>query len=250
MPNPKKHHKYEPPRSTTGDTSHLVTSAILSIVPGAAELFEYFVTPPLEKRRQMWMEEIGEAMRELEKNRGLNLEELQSNDVFIDTLLHASQIMARNSQMEKREALKNAVLNVALPHPPEQALIQMFLEWIDIFTVWHLKILNLIDNPEKWQKVSDDQQDKLDMDKLKEQWLKERDTPPSDIETGGFILFLETVYPELKGKKSFYLQIVRDLYIHGLISIEDLRNILWEGILTKRSTELGIQFLKFIEKPR
>jgi hypothetical protein len=240
--------RYPPPEQDKGDTAYAAGRALLSAIPvaggAAVELFQFIITPPIEKRRNDWMKEIGQAVQNLEQNKGVAMEELKSNDVFIDTLLQASQIALRNSQEEKREALKNAVLNVALPDSPEQALIQVFLEWIDIFTVWHLKILSLIDEPEKHLRVSSE----LDMDELKQQWLREREAS-SDLETGGFILFLEAIYPELNEKKSFYPQIVRGLYAHGLISIEDLRNILWDGILVRRSTELGVQFLRFIENP-
>jgi hypothetical protein len=250
MAKSKKTQKYEPPKAETGDTAHLVTSAILSVIPGAAELFEYFVTPPIEKRREIWMKEIGEGLRELEENKGVNLEKLQANDAFIDTLLHASQLMVRNSQVEKREALKNAVLNVALPNPPDQSLVQMFLECIDIFTVWHLKILDLVDSPKKWVKETDDQPEKIDMGSLREQYLKEGFSggpPPSQTEA--FRLFIEAAYPELRGRKEFYLQIGRDLYNHGLINIGDLESITLEDLLKKRSTELGEEFQKFIMRP-
>ena len=250
MANPKKRSKFEPPEPTTGDTAHLAAGALLSLVPGAAELFEYFVTPPLEKRRQEWMREIGEALRELERNKGVSLEQLQSNDKFVDALLHASQLIARNSQIEKRNALKNAVLNAALLQAPEESLLQMFLEWIDIFTVWHLKILSFMDNPDQWIKLSSNQPGKVDMDDLKKQWLDEGGNQyTGPMNRGSFIFFIEAVYPELKERKSFYPQIVRDLYVHGLISVEDLSSIEWDGILTKRSTELGVQFLGFIRNP-
>ena len=80
----------------------------------------------------------------------MRLEDLQSKDVFIDTVMHASLAALRNSQQEKIEALRNAVLNAALPNPPEESLQQIFLSLIDTFTVWHLRILHLFDNPSRW----------------------------------------------------------------------------------------------------
>jgi len=118
--------KYEPPKPSKEDAVHAGIRAGLSIIPVATELFQHFVTPPLERRRERWMDEVGKALQDLEENKGVKLEELQSNDVFIDTLLQASQIAIRNSQQEKRRALRNAILNAALPNPPEQSLQQIF----------------------------------------------------------------------------------------------------------------------------
>lgn len=246
----QKPRKYIPPEATSSDTSHLIASSILSIIPGASELFHYIVTPPLEKRRQIWMQEISEAILDLESKRLLSIEELRTNDSFIDTLLHCSQIMARNSQREKHIALKNAVINSALPHTPEESLRQMYLEWIDIFTVWHLRILKFMDNPEQWIKKPGTLNipgsvDIADVEKQWKEWKKERS--PYDIDDlGVLIAFIETVFPELKEKKAFYKQIVRDLFARGLISIEDVLSVNWHGLLTKRTTELGEQFLEFI----
>ncbi len=245
--------KYLPPEQDKGDAAYAAGRALLSAIPvaggAAVELFQFIIAPPIEKRRNQWMKVIGQAVQDLEQNKGIDIEQLKSNDVFVDTLLQASQIALRNSLREKLDALKNAVINSALPQPIEQTLQQMFLDWIDTFTVWHLKILSLIDNPEQWIRLSNSQQDKVDMDELKKQWLAEGGVLQGPMNSGSFILFLETVYPELKDKKSFYPQIVRDLYIHGLISIEHLEAIIWDGVLTKRSTELGMQFLKFIKNP-
>lgn len=53
--------KYKPPRKNLGDTGHVVAKAVISAIPvlggPASELFQALAVPPLEKRRQAWMEE-------------------------------------------------------------------------------------------------------------------------------------------------------------------------------------------------
>src|SRR2546422_762130 len=61
--------------------------------------------------------------------------------------MKASQVALRNHQADKRQALKNAILNAALPNPPDDARQQMFLTWVDQFTVWHLRVLSLMRDP-------------------------------------------------------------------------------------------------------
>jgi len=201
----------------------------LSVIPGAAELFQYFVTPPLEKRLEQWMDEVGKALRHLEENQGVKLEELQSDDVFIDTVLQASQIASRNSQEEKRRALRNAVLNAALPNPPEQSLQQMFLNFVDTFTVWHLRLLKLFSDPQ--------------------QWAAEHNHEFPDL-MGGLSSILESAFPELHGKRAFYDQVWRNLYQRGLVNTESLHTTMTgRGLMSKRASELGTQFLRFVEEP-
>src|SRR5687768_17141556 len=120
--------KYDPPETSTGDHGHALTRAGLGSLPyvgsAAVELFGSLMMPPLQKRQREWMEEIGEGLRALEA-KGVNLDELRDNEAFIDTVLHASQAALRTSVKEKREALRNAVLNSALPHAPDESRRQL-----------------------------------------------------------------------------------------------------------------------------
>lgn len=58
------------------------------------ELFQVIIKPPLEKRRQQWMADVGEKLLELESN-GLKLEHLQNNEQFISAVMLASQAALR-----------------------------------------------------------------------------------------------------------------------------------------------------------
>ncbi|MCC6602134.1 MAG: hypothetical protein IT327_02930 [Anaerolineae bacterium] len=216
------------PDTTSSDTAYLVTTGILSIIPGASELFQYFVTPPLEKRRRDWMDEVGKVLYELQTNRGVNLEELQTNDAFIDTVLQATQIASRSSQQEKRDALRNAILNAALPSAPEQSLQQIFLTFIDTFTVWHIRILDFFHEPAINPKVKD---------------YAHRKQLASGLST-----ILEKAYPELTGNRALYDQIWQDLSVRGLVNTDSLHAMMSSGgLLTSRTTKIGKDFIKYIK---
>lgn len=209
---------------------------MLSAIPiagGAAiELFQFIITPPIEKRRNDWMKEIGQAVQNLEQNKGIDIEQLKSNDVFIDTLLQASQIALRSSQQDKLNALKNAVVNSALPQPIEQALQQMFLDWIDTFTVWHLRVLSLFHNPQ--------------------QWATDNAKPlPTNISMGGLDTILGHAFPELAQDRALYDQIWKDLYQKGLLNTDGLHTMMsWNGMLARRTTDLGEKFLAYISEKK
>ena len=61
----------EPPKPTTGDVAHALTKAGLSMIPvvggPAVEIFQHLVQPPLERRLNEWMEQVGESPRVLRR---------------------------------------------------------------------------------------------------------------------------------------------------------------------------------------
>ena len=168
--------------------------------------------------------------KKLDEQKGFNLEELKNNDTFIDIVMHASQVALRNSQQEKLQALRNAVINSALPNTLEESVQQMFVNFIDTLTVWHIKLLDLVSDPEAWAK-------------------RHHHTFPS-LMVGGFSTILESAFPELKGRQSFYDQLGKDLAYQGLANIESFHVTTTGRTLTqKRTTELGDRFMKLISDP-
>jgi hypothetical protein len=226
--------KYPPPEQDKGDAAYAAGRALLSAIPvaggAAVELFQFIITPPLEKRRNDWMREIGQAVQNLEQNKRINVEDLKSNDIFLDTLLQASQIALRNSQQDKLIALKNAVINSALPQPLEQTLQQMFLDWIDTFTVWHIRVLSLFHNPQKW--------------------ATDNNKPlPTNISMGGLDTILGHAFPELAQDRALYDQIWKDLFQKGLLTTDGLHTMMsWSGMVARRTTDLAEKFLIFISE--
>src|SRR5687768_411257 len=102
---------------TAGDDVYAAVTAGRASIPvgggAASELFAVVITPPLEKRRDEWMREVGEGLRRLEQEREIDLAALAENDQFVDIVMSASAAALKTSSQRKREALKNAVLNVA-----------------------------------------------------------------------------------------------------------------------------------------
>ncbi len=139
-----KNKKYHPPKPTTDDAAHLLATAALSTIPAASELFEYFVTPPLQKRLDEWREDVAEALRKLELERGIDLTKLQSDEQFISIVMHATTIAMRNHQIEKLTALKNAIINSASPSRSKEDLHLMFIRFIDELTPIHVKLLSFL----------------------------------------------------------------------------------------------------------
>jgi hypothetical protein len=173
------------------------------------------------------LNDLGERLRQLEKEKGLDLEALRENDLFIDTVLYATQLALRTSENEKIEYLRNAILNTALGDTPEQSLTKMFLNFIDAFTVWHIKILSLFDDPDCWFKTHNKLFPNLTM--------------------GGLSNVIQEAYPELKGQDDFCNLIWEDLKRAGLHNTGSLHAMMSaQGLLASRTTDFGKQFLAFI----
>jgi len=217
--------KYEVPDEGRGETVLPLVKAGLSVLPiiggPASEILSLLVQPLLEQRRTQWMHQVSEGLRELEKT-GLKLEGLADNEQFVSVTIQASQIALRTHLEEKRQALSNAILNVARAQAPDESLQLMFLNFVDLFTEWHIRLLRLFQSPPQ----------------------------NAGIVAGALNHVLEQSYPELRGRREFYDSVWKDLFIRGLTGTESLHVMMTGvGLTQKRTTGLGESFLSFISGP-
>ena len=215
------------------DIAYSIVKAGLGALPiagsAAVELFTQVVTPPLERRRIEWMHDIGKRLAKMETEGQVDLSELQDNPEFIDTVFKTTQFALRTSETEKIEYFRNALINTATGDSPDQSESQIFLNLIDTYTVWHIRILKLFDNPPQWFKIHN-----LDV--------------PNNISGGGLKIILEIAFPELKGRSDFYNLIWEDLARGGLHNTSSLGGMITSiGLMQNRTSEFGKRFLAFIE---
>ena len=135
-----------PPKEELIDkVSKIIKAGVDSVIPGGAlatELLFNFIKMPYQKRSEEWQQAITDALIRIEAN-GVNIDELKNNEDFIDILLQAIPIGLKHSQKEKRAMLKNAIIHSAESSAPEISVQQTFLNCIDTFTIWHIKLLML-----------------------------------------------------------------------------------------------------------
>jgi hypothetical protein len=134
------------------DEALIAARGFLGSVPvaGAAlvEALNLVVGSPLEKRRSAWEMTVAQAILDLRNKRGIDFETLRDNSDFIDTVLSATAAAIRTSREEKREALRNAILNAGLSGAPDNFLQQVFVAAIDRLTDRHLLLLKGLQDPE------------------------------------------------------------------------------------------------------
>jgi hypothetical protein len=227
----------EVPKPTKGDVAHTIAKAGLSSIPivggAAAETFAAIIVPPLTRRKDEWVKSIADGLKELEaKVDGFKIENLANNESFITTVMYASQVAIRNHQKEKLDALRNAIINSALGVDIDQDTQQMFLEYIDSLTPSHLKVLGFLDDPRGYG---------------------QRNGVHFGNYMGGAVsTILEEAIPELRDKRSFYDQLFTDLFNRGLTGTDknDMNATGTEsGMFSRRTTDTGRAFLKFITSP-
>lgn len=218
-----------------GEKAHRVARIMIGAVPvlggAGVEIFNSIIDTPMNERRMQWMNQVGNALNDLIEKSVLTEQGLQHNETFITTVSQASMLAIRSHQQEKLEALRNAVLNVAIGHGPEEDLRQLFLNFIDVCTVTHIRLLSLMNGPEEWGQ-------------------KHGVEFPSSWSMGGIAQAIEHAFPDLRGKERIYKVIWGDLYQRGLINTDGLGTTMSrQGILARRTTELGAKLIDFLSEP-
>ena len=177
------------------------------------------------------MNSIAEGLVQLqEKVEGFRIEDLSGDPAFVTMTLQATQYALRNHQEEKLEALRNAVLNSALPGAPEDDMQIIFLGLVDTLTPWHLRVLKLFDDPLKWAEQN-------------------QRSVPIGFGGAGTRQVLLQAYPELNGKNDLQDKIIKDLSTHNLAEIPSAM-MTSKGAHESRTSGFGKQFLQFITTPR
>lgn len=221
-----------PDKPGARDLAHVALKAAVSAVPivggPVAELMDLLQTPLQQRQYQFWAE-IAERVAQLEADGRLRREDLPSSEIFLDAAARAASAAIRTGRAEKREALRNAVLNAALGSGPDESELQIFFDLVDRLTVWHLRILKAFRDPVRWA-----QDHNVD---YRPALSSSRDA------------FLQRAFPELEARTSFYGRVWADLTQAGLVN-GGLSGMMTEtGWRSPVTTEFGNRFLSFIEEP-
>ncbi len=122
------------------------------------------------------------------------------------------------------------MLNSTLPDPPDQALQSIFINFIDTLTPWHIKLLDLLQEPN--------------------QRAQHHGHQLPDLAMGGLATLVESAFPELNGRRNFYGQIGKDLAFRGLSQTDNLHvTMSGPGLMQSRTTDMDDAFLRFIRDP-
>jgi len=205
--------------------------ASLPVVGGALQIaFQDAMGRSLIERRERWLTELAEAVNDLRDKIG-DYSDAAKNAAFVDAVVTATQIADRTSRTEKRKLLRNAVLNAALPDSPDEDLQQLFFDLVDRLTPTHIQLLMVLADPPGW----------FDRTGL---------TRPRFALSSNRPALIEAAMPQFAGRRDLIERYYGALQNNSLV-IAPLGGMMTENAAFQPITsELGREFLTFIEDPR
>ena len=203
------------------DVVEVTLKTALSAIPvgGALITAVYDVVKgnALARRQKEWQNLLEERLSKLEEILGI----IGNNDLFITALIKTTEMAMKTANEDKRKCLANAVINSVRMNLEEEKMM-VFLNLLDKYTISHIKIIHFFFKPTKFDGVSSNSYGM---------------GSPKDP--------LFSVYPELNNL--LFDKIYNDLYVDGMVSTQNLNiTMTGNGMVDKRTTELGDEFLEFI----
>jgi len=226
----------KPPGKSKGrELAERITEAGLSSVPLAggtlAVVFTTLVSWRLDQHREEWLTELAEAVEDLQRRLGdVDVDKLVEDPRFLDAVVSATRTIEHTHQRDKVEALRNAVLNSVSPDAPDADTQAYFLNLADRFTASHLRLLTMWDDPPAW---------------FEARGL----TAPVTMFAGSRTMTVDIGLPEMKGRQEFYLALAEDLRVAGLLSAQLTGNVSGSALMSRLTTEMGRQMVRFISAP-
>lgn len=220
----------EVPQKEPVDYVHAVLKTAIASIPRwwaatGAEIFSMVIASPIEKRRDEFMEDLAWVVRETAARvDDLQPEKLAQNEAFVSAVLYAARIAMSTHQREKREYLRNALLNIAVGNAYNEIKQQIFLNAIEAFAPAHVKTLNLI-----WRSAAPGW-DPLGI-------------PPAQRTYGTAI---GVVSPELQGQPALVDAVLAELRNRGFTTLSNAKTQFPSGALV---TNLTSEFLTFVLNP-
>jgi len=253
--------------TNNSDKNYNALKALVSAVPAVGSLgvsfFESRVVHPATQRICKFLETLVLEFEELKSK--IELVDFES-PAFETTIIRASEIASRTHQEQKLEALRNIVLNSSIPRSLEDDILAMFLNWIDDFTELHISILTRLHYLERYapeqlqiyfpmleqkkfiyNKVLKDLADQ-GLISLREDYFTVEDDDDMSLRSLGMIMPQSPLdmynQPRKKGEKEIKLK--------TFIRREDINTLIKKNRSSSqasKTTELGKQFIEFIEYP-
>jgi hypothetical protein len=101
---------------------------------------------PYQRRMDEFLNDVAVALNELRARVG-DFDDLAKSEAFLDAVAAGTRI-AERSRREKRELLRNAVLNTALATDPDEDQQHVFFDLIDRLPPVALRLLKFVSDPQ------------------------------------------------------------------------------------------------------
>jgi hypothetical protein len=224
----------DPPKIQPADFAISVAKLIFKVVAAhydpifaipATQIIDLVFRTPFEKRRTEAMEDQIRVLEEAAKrNPDLTVDGVANHEAYVSASIQAARIAFSTHHQEKREYLRNALLNVLLGVTPDETKQQIFFNAIEAFSPIHMKILGVISGEIEvtWAAMS-----------------------PYDAQHRTFGAAIEQTIPKLVGQGPLVDAILNDLSNRGFTNVAKKSLPYRPGDVTN----LGAEFFRFISEP-
>ncbi|MGI0060483.1 MAG: hypothetical protein ACREBJ_12030, partial [Nitrosotalea sp.] len=110
-------------------------------ISGVVTFFSSFIAPFERKNGSKFLDDLKRDFEELEKQRNIKFSEMLNSDKVLSAILEAYPIAVRTYQEEKREILRNTILNISLPSNIDDDLQFSFINYVGRLTPSHIVAL-------------------------------------------------------------------------------------------------------------
>jgi uncharacterized protein YlxP (DUF503 family) len=135
-----------PPDDPKAEIAVAAARGLVSAIPFAGGLISEIgnlYLNPLERRKQQWTKDVSDALNQIKEEFNLLPEQLQESESFISALYQATEIAMRNHQIQKRAALRNALVSSAAS-TEEYDLETRMLRYVGELSLTHISVLNML----------------------------------------------------------------------------------------------------------
>jgi hypothetical protein len=258
--------------SNNSDKDYNAIKALISSIPTVGSLtvglWESRIPSPAMERLYIFLEDLALEFDKLKSK--IELVDFES-PAFQTTLIYVYQIVIRTHQEQKLQALRNIVLNSSIPGTLEDNILEIFLNWINGFSPLHISTLKCLhymsgytqeqvhihfpmleENRAIYNQVLKDLADR-GLISLTENYTTEEDDDDIYLQSMGFAMPLTSLSyqnsvgyhrPKKRGEKEIKMKTFKHR--------EDIDTILQNNrsySQESKTTELGKQFIRFIESP-
>ncbi|NNJ27984.1 hypothetical protein LzC2_40950 [Planctomycetes bacterium LzC2] len=218
-----------PPSEKWSDKARAIVESAISEVPGGSfgvAVMQAIYAPALRRQTEAFLEEVASRLNDMDKAGGFDLEQLSSDPEFAALVVQATRTAQATTNQEKLGALREALVSTAVGEGHNDNQRAMFMSYIDRLTGLHIRVLRFLHNP---------------LDAVLEATASRN--PSNSVRQ-----HLKKHFSEVK--QDLIDQTLEDLHSMGLSEFRSEHKELYitadNTSLTKRTTQQGADFVKFI----
>ncbi len=206
------------------EITEIGAKTLLSVIPIGGTLltciWDSIKANSANRRLEDWKKQVEEKLCDL----NLTVDDIGNNELFASAMMKATDIALKTAEDEKRQYLASAVKNSTMASIDE-SIMMIYLDLLDKYTLWHIRILHLFRNPKNFEQVN-----------------------VGSVMMGPASIVVKQVYPEIAKTNELLDKIVKDLQNDGVLTEGSYMHTTMtsDGIAASRTTKLGNDFLSFI----